>query len=271
MTRYPAPEGLGAYAKACPLRHFEDEGGAPWSYRDNGRIEGPALVLLPGALGNGDSAWRIAEAFDRECRVISITYPGGPGPQALSRGLHALLLSLGTGAVALWASSYGAWWAQDFAHRFPRRVARLWLSNTFVDGSDVAGSPLFDARWLEAASGDEVVARWNEALQARPDDLLRSVQLHMLHHGLPAAALQGRLRQVANAIALPASEIAQTLVCDCADDPTIAPAVRARVRGRYPRARHLSLPRGGHYPHIVASEALVDAMRGWLRQPLNSY
>jgi len=247
------------------LQRFEDEGGARWTYRDNRRAEGPTLVLLPGALGNSDTAWRIAQAFDGECRVVSVTYPGGAAPDALARGLHGLLRSLGTGAVSLWGSSYGAWWAQAFARRFPQQLAALWLSNTFVDGSDVAASPLFDARWLDAASSEDVVARWDTALKARPDDLLRAVQLHMLHHGLPAAALQGRLRQVAHAAPLPAADIPNTVVSDCDDDPTIAPAVRARVHARYPDAHHLTLPRGGHYPHIVAPGALVDAMRAWLR------
>lgn len=262
---HAAPPGLLDYAKTHPLQTFEDEGGTRWAYRDNCRTDAPALVLLPGALGNGDTAWRIAQAFDDACRVITVTYPGGVAPDVLARGLQGLLRALGTGAVSLWGSSYGAWWAQAFAHRFPQQVARLWLANTFVDGSDVAGSPLFDAPWLDAASPDAVIARWNTALQARPDDLLRGVQLHMLHHGLPAATLQGRLRQVANAVSLPTSDIPDTVVCDCEDDPTIAPQVRARVRARYPAASHLTLARGGHYPHIVAPEALVDAMRNWLR------
>ena len=260
-----APEALRAYAYALPLRQFDDGAGARWRYRDNGASAKPALVLLPGALGNGDAAWRIAQAFDADRRAITLTYPGGLAPDALATGLKALLDTLETGPVALWGSSYGAWWAQAFAARFPQAVEALWLSNTFVDGADVAASPLFDAQWLDAASDEEVIERWDTALHARPDDLLRAVQLHMLHHGLDAHAFHGRLRQVARAVALPAGAIANTVISDCANDPTITPEVRARVRARYPQARHLSLADGGHYPHIVAPDALASAMRAWLR------
>jgi pimeloyl-ACP methyl ester carboxylesterase len=37
------------------------------------------------------------------------------------------------------------------------------------------------------------------------------------------------------------------------------------VRARYPHVRHVTLPQGGHYPHIVAADRLIDAMREWLR------
>ncbi|MFS2056117.1 alpha/beta fold hydrolase, partial [Variovorax sp. CT11-76] len=98
-------------------------------------------------------------------------------PERLALGLEELLRERRTGAVALWASSYGAWWAQAFALRFPDQVAALWLGNTFVDGCDVAQHPLFDALWLAASDSATVIARWGQALRARPDDLLRAVQL----------------------------------------------------------------------------------------------
>lgn len=80
-----------------------------WSLRDSGArgdtatAEPPPLILLPGALGNGDSAWRIAQAFAAERRVLSITYPGGVAPELLALGLEELLRERRTGAVALWA------------------------------------------------------------------------------------------------------------------------------------------------------------------------
>ncbi|AGU50526.1 alpha/beta hydrolase family protein [Variovorax paradoxus B4] len=263
---HPSSPALSSYVASAPLGRFTEGDGTPWGYRDNARrsVKAP-LVLLPGALGNGDTAWQVAQAFDAERRVVSVTYPGGRSPAQLAEGLAALLRDLDTGPVALWGSSYGAWWAQHFAAGFPQQVSALWLGNTFVDGSDVKASPLFDAAWLDTATDDQVVSRWHAALAARPDDLLRSVQLHMLHHGLPAGAFRERLRQVAHAQA-PASvpAIAGTVVCDCADDPTITPAVRARVRALYPDARHLSLATGGHYPHIVAPQPLIAALRDWL-------
>lgn len=263
---FEAPAALRGYAQGRALHFFSDDGGAAWHYRDNGRRNAlPPLVLLPGALGNCDTAWQLAEAFEGERRVIAVTYPGGLTPQALASGMNGLLHALQAGPVALWGSSYGAWWAQAFSASYPQQVAALWLGNTFVDGSDVADAPLFNAGWLDTATSDEVIARWHAAMAARPDDLLRSVQLYMLHHGMPAPAFHARLRQVAHAPALPpAAHIANTVLCACEDDAVITPAVRERVRQGYPNAQHLLLSRGGHYPHVVTPGAIVQAMRGWL-------
>lgn len=263
---HPAPDGLRRYVASTSLARFTESDGTPWGYRDNARSTTRSpLMLLPGALGNGDAAWRVAQAFDAEHRVVTVTYPGGRTPTQLAAGLAALMAHLGTGPIALWGSSYGAWWAWHFATDFPQHVAALWLGNAFVDGDDVKASPLFDAAWLDTATETEVIARWHAALAARPDDLLRTVQLHMLHHGLPAGAFHQRLRQVAHARAhLAPAGVANTVVCDCTDDPTISPAVRERVLALNPAARHLHLTSGGHYPHIVAAEPLIAAMSEWL-------
>ncbi|MEJ8847140.1 alpha/beta hydrolase [Variovorax rhizosphaerae] len=266
IALFDPPAALQAYAQARALHAFMHRDGLAWYFRDNGRVNDlPPLVLLPGALGNGDTAWQLAEAFETERRVISVTYPGGATPRALAEGLDALLRALVTGPVALWGSSYGAWWAQAFAATYPRQVGALWLGNSLVDGSDVAGAPLFDARWLDTAPTREVIARWHSALTSRPDDLLRSVQLHMLYHGLPASDFHARLRQVAHAPELPAAtDVANVLVCGCVDDAVITPRVLERMHQRYPAARRLLLSGGGHYPHIVAPGALIQAMRAWL-------
>lgn len=263
MSADPAPPALADWARGRDWHRFTDGSPAVWRFADN-RRDAPPLVLLPGALGDASSAWRLAEAFDAERRVIAVTCPGGCDAVALADGLAALLQSLGAGPCAVWGSSYGAWWAQAFAQRHPSLVAALWLGNAFVDGADVASSPLFDAAWLASATSDEVLARWHAALSARPDDALRAVQLHLLHRTLPAAQLHGRLRQVAHAPALPPARVPGLVVSDCNDDPTLGPAVRERVLARYPHARAVHLPTGGHYPHIVAPAALIDAMRAWL-------
>src|SRR5262249_40133054 len=151
-----------------PLREHTDSQGHAWRYRDN-QNSAPPLLLLPGALGNGDVAWRIAEALASEARVITVHYPSGLSPDTLAEGLHSLFTRLALGPAAVWGSSYGAWWAQAFARRYPEAVRALWLGNTFVDGADVAASPLFNAAWLQASTGQDVVARWHEVTASRPD------------------------------------------------------------------------------------------------------
>lgn len=264
IHHHPPPDDLVAFTARWPLHEHTDPQGHTWRFRDNQRNARP-LVLLPGALGNGDVAWRIAEALSHEARVITVHYPSGLPPEALADGLHDLLSRLALGPVAIWGSSYGAWWAQAFVQRYPDAVRALWLGNTFVDGADLAASPLFDARWLQSSTGQEVVARWHEVTAARPDSELRRLQLHMLHHGLPAEDFRHRLIQASTANALPAAPTPEHVtLCDCDDDGIITPAVRERVRQRYPRASSVQLKTGGHYPHVLQITELLPHLRRWL-------
>lgn len=259
-----APASLQAFMQAWPLRSFIDEQGRRWLYRDNLQAA-QALVLLPGALGTGDMAFKLAQGLGQSARSLSITYPGGAPPAGLATGLAQLLAHLGLERVAVWGSSYGAWWAQAFAAQYPLRVSRLWLGNTLVDGQDLAGQTLFAVEWLSRASGPETVRAWHAALASRPAGELITVQAWMLDHGLEPEAFRLRLLQVASAQAQAApQQIAPTVVFDCEDDPVIGAATRARVRQRYPQAQHISLPQGGHYPHITHTEELLVHVREWL-------
>ena len=40
-------------------------------------------------------------------------------------------------------------------------------------------------------------------------------------------------------------------VLDCADDPILTARTRDAVAARYPSAWRLTLPAGGHYPHVT--------------------
>ena len=260
---YPAPPGLCQFMQGWPLQRWTDERGWAWAWRDSAR-DAPVVVLLPGALGNGDVAWKLAQALGETWRVLTVHYPSGASAEALSQGLHGLLQHLQTGKVALWGSSYGAWWAQRFAHDYSSDLRALWLGNTLTDGSDVSASPLFDPSWLEAASAEEVQQRWHQATVSRPDSELRQLQLYMLHHGLPAEDFRRRLIEVANAPTLPSrNQVAHITLSGCVDDAIITPAVSARVQARYPMAQVLELQAGGHYPHVTQIPALLPHLQRW--------
>lgn len=260
---FPAPQGLLDFMQAWPLQHWTDAGGWRWAWRDNGRAAS-CVALLPGALGNGDVAWKLAQGLGEEHRVLTIHYPSGATPEALSAGLHGLLQHLKVSQVALWGSSYGAWWAQLFAHEHGADLRALWLGNTLTDGADVADSPLFHAQWLQASSAQQVLERWHQATVSRPDSELRQLQLYMLHHGLPAEDFRQRLLQVANATTQPAqTSVASVVLSGCADDAIITPAVIARLQARYPAAQVLGWPSGGHYPHVTQVQDLLPALRQW--------
>jgi maspardin len=226
-----------AYAQGT----LEVEGQA-WKWIDT-QASGPAIVLLPGSIGDAAMFAHPLLALGRNLRLVAVTYPALADPRLLARGLERVCDHLGLQRFVLVGSSFGAYWAQFFALRAPERVRHLVLGNGFVDASDLAGHPMF---------GEDLVhAAWlSRVRQAAPSEL-RDLQLLMLEERQSARNLHARFLGVVSAEAAPPLDLRaeQMTVLDCEDDPLIAPAVRLKLRARYAGSETLSLQHGGHYPH----------------------
>jgi maspardin len=255
---------LWDYQQRWSVRSFKDRQGLAWNYRDS-MGTGPTVVLLPGALGSGDVAWKLADAISEDCRSIAVTYPSGYSVAELADGLDELLDFLVIDSAYIWASSYAAWWAPAFASKFPSKLRGLWLSNTFIDGEDVKNIPLFNLEWLNKSTSEQVRLTWLDFVESRPASELKELQIYMLLHGLTANQFHKRLQRVATAEAIPpALNVSNLVVCECDDDALMSPTTRARVRSAYPNARHVRMKSGGHYPHVVNIEEILPDFMNWL-------
>lgn len=263
---------LDRHRIAMPERRLTDARGFVWRWRDNGR-ERPVLLLLPGAGGSGDAAFRLADALNRDLRVITITYPSDASADELADGLADLMGHLHCTSAHVWASSYAAWWIQAFAMRHPELPSGLWLGNGLLDGADVAGLPLFDLDRLLSQTAQQVQAAWVAAALQRPPGDLRDLLLEMLSHSLTPEELRSRFIRVASAPAIPVRASVLTcpvVVAHCEDDPIIRAPTHERSRMAWGGACHVLLPAGGHYPHVTHIDLLLPPMREWLqisRQP----
>ena len=96
---------------------------------------------------------------------------------------------------------------------------------------------------------------WTARIEAAPPSDLKVLQRFMLARK-PAAALLAHFLAVVRATACPPLQVPpeRVTVLACDDDPVIDAAVRQRVGRQFPGARALSFARGGHYPHVLASE-----------------
>lgn len=262
---------LQRHRQAWPERAWTDARGHAWRWRDSGGAA-PLLLLLPGAGGSADVAFALADALAGERRVVSITCPAAADCDALADGLAGLIDTLGGQQAHVWASSYGAWWAQAFAMRHPQRLSGLWLGNGFIDGDDLRGLALFDRQWLESGSAEQVQAGWIDAARQRPEGGLRDLLLEMIGHSLAPQELHARLLRVASArrIAVQPDRLdCPVVVAHCEDDAIIRASTRARCRQAWPDARHLLLPAGGHYPHVTHLPLLLAPLRAWLQATTN--
>lgn len=225
--------------------------GESWRVRDTGGL-GATLILLPGSLGNADIFYRQVLGLAPRFRCIAVDYPDAPA-DVLADGLSGLLDGLGLGRACLLGSSLAGYWLQVFGARHPARVAAMVLANTFCDSSELRQHPLFSITALESVAGEALKAEWLARLEARAPDELRDVQIELLRDGQAGESLRLRLLAAASAPPAPVMPAGRftIAVLDCADDPILTTQTRDEVAARYPTARRLTLPMGGHYPYVT--------------------
>lgn len=228
--------------------------GKSWLVRDTGG-SGAALILLPGSLGSADIFYRQMLDLAPRFRCVAVDYPDAPA-DVLADGLAGLLDGLALGRACLLGSSLAGYWLQVFGARHSARVAAMVLANTFCDASELRRHPLFSIPVLESVPGEVLKAEWLARLEARAPEELRDVQIELLRDGQAGESLRLRLLAAASALPAPVMPAGRFAigVLDCADDPILTARTRDAVAARYPTARRLTLPTGGHYPHVTRAK-----------------
>jgi pimeloyl-ACP methyl ester carboxylesterase len=107
--------------------------GVNWGYLTVGIPSDQPLLLLPGALGTAESAWRtITSLENNQYRLMVPNYPPEVGSMsALADGLAELLTREGIRSTHVVGGSYGGMLAQVFTHQYPDMVSKLVLSHTY--------------------------------------------------------------------------------------------------------------------------------------------
>lgn len=105
--------------------------GVPFEYLVSG--SGPrTLLLLPGLLGDAASLWQQIAEFERDHRVVSLTYPDTPSLRGQLDALARVLDAEGVERAVVVGQTLGGFLAQAFARAFPERVEGLVLVHAGV-------------------------------------------------------------------------------------------------------------------------------------------
>ena len=122
-----ASEALDAFRASAPVQRLQ-HGGVEWQYRLVGS-GAQGLLLLPGAVGDGDAYFTLAPLSSSH-RLIAIAYPQIESLTALLDGLRYILDRERIDSTDIVGGSFGGMIAQAFLRRFPQRTRRIVLSAT---------------------------------------------------------------------------------------------------------------------------------------------
>ncbi len=217
---------------------------------------GPVLLLLPGSLGTCEIFYEQFLTLGSSVRLIGVDYPE-TDLSLFSAGLRGLLDHLELSAPHILGQSLAGYLLQDFGAHHPERIGTLVLSNTFIDNVDLVTNPAFDPAIVHGLEASAMKRQWLDRIALGTDPDLKAVQYELVEFSQPAEVLKERFKAVATAVPATTVRVPQSriVVVDCNDDPLIPLPSRAKLRDRYPHAAIRTLDRGGHYPHVVNSDA----------------
>lgn len=272
------------YADAAS-RYVDLGGGVRMHYRDEGRRDGPAVVLIHG-FGDNSFSWQgWARVLGDRYRVLSLDLPGhgltrAPAATPAAPDLFADLVDrwaerTGTRRFAVAGNSMGGAVAWQLAVRHPRRVGQLilvdaagWPTETLknpplafrlmrynwgrdliasIDNTPLIRSGLHGNVVDKAAITDPFVARW-AALQRAPGH--RTILMSLRPGGIAASDA------VLGAVKIP------TLIEWGAADPLIALPAAHRFHRAIAGSQLIIYPKVGHLPQIeIPDRSATDAGR----------
>lgn len=267
LTRATVLNRLSRYQSQYPEQylHIDD---AIWRYRQTtgrSRLQIP-VVLLPGIHGTGDIFYEQALRLGDELPLILLTPPDIDDPLSLVLGIERFLQQLNYQTVYVAGASLGGYLAQSLAYLFPQRVARLLISNSFIDASGLLpGLPSVAA--IAAMSADDVMEVIMVPLltaKARNEGELRMQIILATLMGSQQSAENLKSRILAmlacGRIGKPPIMDSRIMILDDDQDQFITPAMRQAVRDRFQSARHSAMDGGGHLPAIQCPEKFADAL-----------
>jgi pimeloyl-ACP methyl ester carboxylesterase len=247
-----------------------------WEYLSGGRT-GECLVILGGASGIGELAFRQLLAFEDRYRVLVPSYPAVGSMAELVAGIHGILSAERIGRVHLLGGSFGGLVAQCFVRRHPEQVASLILSHTGLPQAGRAAKlslllkilPLIPASWLRLALG-------REASKLLPSDhsdfAFWRAYFQDAFAGLSRRDIRARYRCMVDLdrnYSFSGSELADwpgsILILEADDDPVVPEPQRRAVRALYPRAQVYTFRGTGHASALVVPEAYGGVVLGFLR------
>ncbi|MEK6280222.1 MAG: alpha/beta hydrolase [Acidobacteriota bacterium] len=254
---------------------------ANWEYISCGQND-ETVLILPGALSTGESAFPLISALETDYHIIAPSYPLSLNMEGLCDGIAHILEAENADSAHVFGGSYGGLVAQYFCRHYPHKSRSLILSHTFVFNPKytkvfwIAGK-LFPAlprslivRLLKLRLNKLLLSRLRaanhpdtELWRAYLDEAMTFGKLKdvFIHQNKCLLDLADRPRFTTNDLNEWPGRI---LIIESEDDPAIGANERANLRNMYPPAEIKSFLDAGHASSILKLDEVVSSIKGFL-------
>ena len=261
---------LMAFRREQPLKHV-DEGGTRWNYVSLGRGD-ESVLFLHGMGGAYDIWWRQIDALKARYRVLSATYPPVHDLESLRHGIATILDREQITHVNVIGTSLGGYLAQYLIARHHDLVQRVIFGNTFPPNEVIRRNtrwigkllPLLPERFVMRSFRQTIANELYPASGYSP--LVRAFLLEQSYGLMSKAQFVGRYHCVIEQFTPPNLHEREipALIVESDNDPSVAPALRERLKTTYPSAAVHTLQAAGHFPYLNQPEQYTQLITQFL-------
>ena len=261
------------FREAHPVQQL-DADGVTWDYVEMGEGE-ETILFLHGMTGAYDIWWNQLNAFEKDYRLISVTYPAVGTFDEMSAGVLAILEKEDVEKFNVVGSSLGGYFAQYLLVTYPERIERAVFANTFPPNDLIAeknksiGAALpYLPEWLimDVLKGSIVE---NVYPAAGHSEIVLAYMMEQLGGRMSKAQEVGRFRCVVepfdvadvDALGIP------VLIIEADNDPLVELALREQLKEAYPNVPVETLHDVGHFSYINEAETYTEVLREFFATP----
>lgn len=262
--------------RAAHLPRQVEFDGVRWKYLMGGK-KGAALLILPGAIGRGEAAFRHILELEDDYQVVVPDYPLIPTVERLLSGLASLLDSEQMTTVTVIGGSMGGGLAQCLVRKYPHRIDKLILSHTGVPNPERARMsnlgmnvlrllPMWMIRkalkWeisrLLSTAKDEKPF-WQAYFKELAAGLSKEELISMYQRAID---LERRYTFAPGDLA---GWTGRILILESDNDSIIKAPERAALKALYPQAQVHTFIGAGHGASLIKREEYLSVIRAFLR------
>lgn len=268
---------LSGFRAAHPVRWVRaTDGVCAWPYLASGPCGAPAVLLLPGALGQPETAFPYIAALEQQFRVYAPGYPAAfTTLDQLAGGAAGVLEACGLARAHVVGGSLGGMVAQRLLARHPARVAGLVLCDTTAPwprrallGRALALLAARLPRRVTHAFLIRLVDHYVREIEPSEVRIFWRAHFHETIATLTPAEIAGRVRAFcdfdASGEVASASLRRDVLLIHAAGDRFVGPRERARLRARFPCAALHTIQGSGHAASIARADEYITTITAFL-------
>ncbi len=231
-----------------------------------------SILFLHGMGGAYDIWWQQIDYFKDKYRIISVTYPPINNLEQMANAIIEILDNERIGKVMVVGSSLGGYFAQYLTSMYPERIEKAVFGNTFPPNDVIKQENQNKESLFKTAP--EWVVMWvlrkglsKRVLPAADNSpVLKAYMTAQYSGGMTKEQFIARYYCVIDKFDVEKTDYIPKMIIESDNDPLVNKDLREKLKALYPKARVVTIHKGGHFPYVSSPETYNKTLENFFSE-----